>query len=269
MTQDTSVPGIPEPGPDNFDFESYLEGNSTFPVFKHTSYLDQKSGAELGRVYEELEELVGKLDEVEKQVRKRTETSANSFVDPVLDSLTESRSELEERIVALSAERDELHKKIVKTGVTLVFQVKTPEELGAVTREATRQFHKENPNYKDASENDLDYITARTRYTLTSQIAHFCLEMHLSDGRVVPPPTRSGANLMLTKLIASETMRLMQSVGEGLSASRDWADKLDAGFPGGGPDMEEVGVDAPAVENLPILGSSTAHDADGEAERLV
>ena len=35
MTQDIAEPGIPEPGPDNFSFEDYLEGNSTFPVFEH------------------------------------------------------------------------------------------------------------------------------------------------------------------------------------------------------------------------------------------
>ncbi|MGH8964777.1 MAG: hypothetical protein ACRDXB_05540, partial [Actinomycetes bacterium] len=172
---------------------------------------------------------------------------------------------LEEKIDALSGRVEDLKAKIVKSGITLVFQVKTPEELGTVTREATRTFHKENPQYKDASENDLDYITARSRYTLTAQISHFCIELKLPDGRTVPPPSRSGADLLLKKLISSETMRLMESVGTGLSASRDWADKLDAGFPGGSSHLEEIGMGATAVENGEIVVRAPADNADGTA----
>lgn len=265
MTQDTTVPGNPEPGPDNFSFEDYLEGNSTFPTFEHTAYLDQKSGAELGVIYEDLESLVAKLEETEKEIRKRAETSGNAFVDSVMDGLQEQREELNKEIDRLSAKVDGLKSKIIKSGMTLVFQVKTPEELGTVTREAGRVFHKENPNYKDASENDLDYITARTRYTLTAQIAHFCIEVHLPDGRIVPPPNQKGADLLLKKLIASETMRLMESVGNGLSASRDWADKIDAGFPGGGSDVESIGVDQAAAENGEVVVRAPADHADGPA----
>jgi len=269
MTQETTVPGSPEPGPDNFSFEDYLEGHSTFPVFEHTAYLDQRSGAELGVVDEDLAALTHQLGVVEGQIRKRIESSANSFVDSVLDNLNEQREELEREIQKFSARREELRKKIIETSITLVFQVKTPEELGTVTREATRQFHKENPNFKDASENDLDYITARSRYTLTAQIAHFCIEVRLADGRVVPAPTRSGADMLLKKLIASETMRLMESVGNGLSASRDWADKIDAGFPGGSPDVEEVGVAEADPEDRPVVERAAPDDDHGSAERLV
>lgn len=265
MTQNTTVPGNPEPGPDNFSFEDYLEGKSTFPVFEHTAYLDQRSGAELGAVYEELEELVSRLTSIEAQIRKRSETSANAFVDSVRDDLNDQRADLEEQIAKLSTRRDELQKKIVESSITLVFQVKTPEELGTVTREASRQFHKENPNYKGASEDDLDYITARSRYTLTAQIAHFCIEVKLPDGRVVPPPTRHGADLLLKKLISSETMRLMESVGTGLSASRDWADKLDAGFPGGGSDVEEISMGAAPAEDGEVVVRAPADHADGAA----
>lgn len=269
MTQDTTVPGNPEPGPDNFSFEDYLEGNSTFPVFEHTSYLDQKSGAELAVVEDELEELVKQLELVDKSIRKRTETSANSFVDSVLDDYQEQHGKLEKEINDLLERRDKLRKKIYDTSVTLVFQVKTPEELGSVTREATRQFHKDNQQYKGASEDDLDYITARSRYTLTAQISHFCTEMRVPGRKdPVPPPTRQGAELMLKKLISSEMLRLMESVGNGLSASRDWADKIDAGFPGGSSDVEEVSLGPVDAEDREILGDDSADDADGGTERL-
>lgn len=269
MTQDTTVPGNPEPGPDNFSFEDYLEGNSTFPVFEHTAYLDQKSGAELATVEDELEELVKQLEQVGKSIRKRTETSANSFVDSVLDGYQEEQEKLESEVKSLLERRDSLRKKIFETSVTLVFQVKTPEELGSVTREATRQFHKDNQQYKGASEDDLDYITARSRYTLTAQISHFCIEMRVPGRKQpVPPPTRQGAELLLRKLISSEMLRLMESVGTGLSASRDWADKIDAGFPGGGADVEEVRLGPVDGEDRESLGNDSDDDADGGTERL-
>jgi DNA-binding transcriptional MerR regulator len=269
MTQDTTVPGIPEPGPDNFSFEDYLEGQSTFPVFEHTAYLDQKSGAELGVVLDELEAFIDQHSQVETKIRKRTETTTNSFVDSVMDDLLEQRDSLDSKIKDLTEQHDRLQEKIIKSGLTLVFQVKTPEELGTITREATRRFHKDNPGFKGVSEDDLDYITARSRFTLTAQIAHFCTEIKLPDGRTVPPPTQNGADLLLRKLISSEMMRLMESVGTGLSASRDWADKLDAGFPGRGPDVEEVGVAEAAPEDRQIVGGTPSDDADGRDDKLV
>lgn len=269
MAQESTEPGIPEPGPDNFSFEDYLEGQSTFPVFEHTAYLDQKSGAELGVVLDELEALIDQQDLVEKQIRKRTETTTNSFVDSVMDDLLEQRDALDKKIKSLTEQHDELQTKIIKSGITLVFQVKTPEELGTVTREATRQFHKAHPQFKGVSEDDLDYITARSRYTLTAQIAHFCTEVKLPDGRSVPPPTQNGADLLLKKLISSEMMRLMESVGTGLSASRDWADKLDAGFPGGSTDVEEVSVAEAAPEDRQIMGGAPSDDGDRGTVGLV
>jgi chaperonin cofactor prefoldin len=269
MPEDITEPGNPEPGPESFNFEDYLEGKATFPVFEHTAYLDQRSGAELGTVLDDLEALAQQHDVVEKLIRKRSETSANSFVDSVMDDFQEQRETLESEIKVLASTRDELQNKIVKSGITLAFQVKTPEELGSVTREATRQFHKDNPHFKGINEDDLDYITARSRYTLAAQISHFCTEMRLPDGRVVPSPTRAGADSLLKKLISSEMMRLMESVGTGLSASRDWADKIDAGFPGGGADVEEVVLGTPPSENSEVVGGSASDDADRQVDGLV
>lgn len=265
MTQDTTVPGSPEPGPDNFSFEDYLENKSTFPVFEHTVYLDQKSGAELGALYEEMEEIVGQLEAVEKQIKSHNQNAGNSFVDSALDNLLGQKEDLESQISKMDAKCDELRDEIVKSGVTLVFQVKTPEELGTVSRAATRQFHKENPQFKESNEKDLDYITAISRYSVTAQIAHFCTEMKLADGRKVPPPTRSGADLMLKKLIASENMRLMEAMGTGLGASVEWADKLDAGFPGRSADVEEIGMGQTPAESSEIVVSAPADHADGSA----
>lgn len=268
MTQDIAEPGIPEPGPDTFDFDDYLEGKSTFPTFKHTAYLDQEAGSKLGVVLDELEALVERQTQTERRIKTRTEESSNAFVDPLLDELMEEREEISALITEALAQRDELNKTIVDSALTLIFQVKTAEELGTVTREATRKFRKENPQYKNADENDLDYLTARSRYTVTAQIAHFCTEMLDAKGRKAPAPTQQQADSLLTRLISSEMMRLMESVGTGLSASRDWAAKIDAGFPGGGSDVEDLSLDQVIAEDGESLERATTDDADGGGDDL-
>lgn len=265
MTQDVTVPGNPEPGPDNFSFEDYIEGKSTFPKFNHTAYLNQEAGAEYAALLEEVDLVIAEQAELDKRIAARTASSSNSFVDATLDGLREEREALDERVVKLEAESKVLKQKIRDDSITLVFQVKTPEELGTVTREATRQFHKENQHFKNATEEDLDYMTARSRYMLTAQISHFCLRVILPDGSEKPPPNRRGAELLLSKLISSEMMRLMTSIGQGLGGSQDWADKLDAGFPGGSPDMEDVSLDSYSPEVGEVVGASSADHADRDA----
>lgn len=265
MTQDVTVPGNPEPGPDNFNFEDYIEGKSTFPKFNHTAYLNQEAGAEYAALLEEVNLVIAEQGDLDKRIAARTASSSNSFVDATLDGLREERDALDERLLKLEAESKTLKQKIRDDSITLVFQVKTPEELGTVTREATRQFHKENQHFKNATEDDLDYMTARSRYMLTAQISHFCLKVILPDGSEKPPPNRRGAELLLSKLISSEMMRLMMRIGEGLGGSQDWADKLDAGFPGGSPGVEDVSLDSYVPESGEVVGAPPADHADGGA----
>lgn len=261
------VPGVPEPGPENFDFEAWLEGEATFPEFEHTAFLDQKSGVELARVEEEIEELVSEQSDLEKRIETRRQEASGAFVDMLLDSMLSEHESLTKHLEMLLKKREELREKIKKSAVTLYFQVKTPEELGTVTREATRQFHAEmGEKFAKASENDMDMVTARSRYTLTAQIAHFCTGMTLHrTGAHVPPPTRQGADSLLRKLISSEVMRLMESIGTGLSASQEWADKIDAGFPGRSADVEDVRLDQDGTEDSKVVGPAPAHHADREA----
>lgn len=268
MTEQNTEPGYPEPGPDTFSFEDYLDGVSTFPVFDHTAYLDQRSGAELGKVLDGIEELIDRQTVLDKQIEARTQRPSNSFVDNGLEDMTEEREALDKQLADLLAQRDELTEKIKKSAIVLTFQVKTPEELGTITREAQREFYKVNRQFKNVPEDDLDHITARSRFMLVAQITHFCSGMTLADGREVPPPTREGANKFLGSLISSEMMRLMESVGTGLSASQEWANKLDAGFPGGSADVEDVRMGPDSIEDGSVLESSADDDADGPAFRM-
>lgn len=269
MTEQNSASGSPEPGPDTFNFEDYLEGVSTFPVFDHVAYLDQRSGAELGRVLDEVEEIAERMAALDKQIEAHVQKSSNAFVDSNLDDMRDEYEKLDQRMATLVEQRDQLTEKIKKSAITLNFQVKTPEELGTVSREAQRNFYKECKHFKGVPEDDLDHITARSRFMLVAQIVHFCTGMVLPDGREVPPPSRTGADKFLGSLISSEMMRLMESVGTGLSASQEWAVQLDAGFPGGSPDVEIVSLDSYGTEGGEVVVRSADDDADRRDDGLV
>lgn len=268
MTQDTVGAGIPEPGPDNFDFQAWLSDTASFPEFDHTVYVDQKSGAELARVIDQIEIVTLEAEHIAKQVEERRKAGSGSFVDPVLDDLLRQHEEAASEAQALIERKRELNANILASAVTLSFQARTPEELGTITREATRNFHRENQQFANASDDNLDYVTLRTRYTLTAQLAHFCTGMEVR-GRKLPPPSQTDADALLRRLITSETMRLMEKIGTELSAARDWTDKIDAGFPGGGADLEDRVVDQAGAEGGPVVGGSPDGDADRRDVGLV
>lgn len=268
MTQDIAGAGIPEPGPGNFDFQAWLSDTASFPEFSHTVYVDQKSGAELARVIDQIEVVTLEAEHIAKQVEERRKQGSSSFVDPVLDDLLRQHEEAASELQGLIEQRGELNSRILASAVTLSFQARTPEELGTVTREATRNFHKENQQFANATDDNLDYVTLRTRYTLTSQLAHFCTGMTVK-GRELPPPSQADADALLRRLITSEMMRLMEKIGSELSAARDWTDKIDAGFPGGSADLEDRGMDQAGAEGGAVLGRSADGDAHRGDDRLV
>lgn len=266
MTQDIAEPGSPEPGPDTFDFEAWLDEKSTFPVFDHIAYVDQKSGAKLAALYDEVEELVAEQGALDKQIQQRNQDNSISFVDMQLDRMLADRERIDERLTELMDQRDGLQTAIKESAITLTFQVKTPEELGTVTREATREFHKSNKQWANGGkEDDADYVTARMRHLLVAQVVHFCTGMKLSTGREVAPPTKAGAEKLLRLLISSELVRFMESIATGLSASQEWADKLDAGFPGGSADVENVELDQDGAQGGEVVGAAPDDNADRQA----
>ena len=268
MSEDIMESGSPVPGPDTFDFDDYISDASTFPEFEHTAYLNQKAGAELADVLDEIESSIEELAVIGSKIENRQKQSAGSFVDPTMDDLVEQRDELNERLEILIGRKKELTEAIKSKSLTLYFQVKTPDELGSVIRDATRQFHKDNPQFKNATDDNVDYMNARIRATLIAQIVHFCTGMKRPDGRTAPPPNAVQANRLMDSLISSEVLRLMESVSTGLSASRNWAEQLDAGFPGGSDDVEGERVDSDGSEDGEGVGSSPVDHSDRPGDGL-
>lgn len=270
MTQNIAEPGNPEPGPDSFDFDKWLSDEHSFPVFDHTIYLDQRSGVRLADLCDERDELIGNLTRLDEEIEERRTSGASSLVDPEMDKLLERRESLAREGARLQKLEKELQERIRRSGVTLYFEVKTPEELGAITRQADRKFLEENPQHQRSEDGDLDYVTARTRNSLAAQISHFCVGVENSKGDRIDGLTHEQADRLLRKLIAPEMMRLMEKMGTKLSAMQEWADKVnDAGFPGRGTDVVEVGARQDGAEVGESLGGSAAHDAARQGTGLV
>ena len=98
--------------------------------------------------------------------------------------------------------------------------------------EAVRRFRKENPQFKNADENDLDYLTAKSRYTMT------LLKIRTSASGMRSWPARghgASAEPGAGRQAAAEADLLGDDAAHELgrqrpSASQDWADKIDDGF---------------------------------------
>lgn len=234
------------PSPDTFDFEEYISGTSTFPEFTHTAYLDQASGMALVKAADRYEELASRAKEIQRRQRILNETVTRSLVDEDMDELTEELTGLEAQLAELETEIAELEEKVKQSGISLTFQVGTAEKLGSVVRAAEKEFVKKNGR---GSNDDLDYITRKGKHILCAQLVAYCTQVTLPDGREIDPPDRYGFVHLIDRLIASESTRLMTALNEYLDSSVTWADRIDAGFPGGSADVARVPVGGAGSED--------------------
>lgn len=212
------------PGPDTFNFEDYVVGKSTFPTFKHTVYLDQEAGARL-------QDLIDESGDLEAKIKKYENDRSDRLGLSMVDDSTIDVSEVYDRLKAVSEEMKELEKEIKSTGLTLVFQVSTVDKLTTVVREAEKAFIKKHGRGAD---DDISHMSLKSRYILMAQLKAYCIKVISSEGIESKPPSEQGFGVLLDRLISSESVRLLQSLNKGLDSGTTWAEKVDAGFPGGG-----------------------------------
>lgn len=261
MTQDSTTGA--EPGgsnPDEFDFASYITGNSTFPTFTHRLYLNQEAGIKLNRAADEYDGLVKRVQEISRVQERASESAARSLVDEASEQLAEELEKAEARLGVLGPVIDRLTEEIRKTALVLHFQTGTAQKLGAVVQQAEKEFHKKNGRKDDSN---IEYITAKSQYILASQLAHYCTKLELADGTERDVPSHKDFEVLLSNLISSEMVRLMTKMNEELDASSDWADRVDAGFPGGRTEQDEEPLGSARAAGGEGLDSPSAHDADG------
>lgn len=226
-----NVPGTKEtpglvPGPGTFSFEDFVVGKSTFPKFRHKVYLDQAAGVKLQDLIDEAENIQLKIKRYESS-RDLENRSGLSMVD---DSGMDI-SDLNDRLKAIEVEMVEVEKTIADTGLTLIFQVSTIDKLTSVVRDAEKAFTKKHGR---GNEDDINHMSMRSRFVLLAQLAAYCVGVEDAHGNTAPTPDEKGFTLLLDRMISSESVRLLQAINKGLDSATTWAERVDAGFPGGG-----------------------------------
>jgi hypothetical protein len=248
----------PIPGPDTFDFEAYISGLSTFPSFKHVAYLDQASGMALASAAEEYEALAKRGREILRRQRAIGEVSVRSLVDQEEDELASELAEIQEKTSRLEEQISSLEERVKKSAMTFSFQVGTPDKLNSIIRRAQRESVERYRSIADEDERD----ALIQRHVMAAQLAEFCTEVVLPDGPVHGPPSVDGFHKLFDSLIASEAIRLMNAHTKHLDSSTSWADRLDAGFPGGVPHVAEESVGSPSDPDRKSLGGAPADATD-------
>lgn len=265
----------PVPGPDNFSFDAYISGKSTFPEFSHTVYLDQASGIELAEAIEEYETTVKEIEALREKQRVLVEAGGLSLADDKLSDISDAVSAADLDIERLDRSISELTEKIKETGVCLHFEAGTPQKFSKVLRKADKAYTKA---HGAIDESDVEHITGRTRNILVHQLSSYCIgwetpsEKEENDRlekeakekgekfkRVLrDAPSQESFGAMLDSLIGSETMRLLTALNKGLDASAEWASRIDAGFPGGGSDLGAGSLGGAGSENSSVMGGPAA-----------
>lgn len=253
----------PVPGPDTFSFDDYISGKSTFPEFSHTVYLDQATGIDLANAVDEYDALAKRGHGILRRQGAMAEMARASLVDDEVEKMAEELDDIESRTGELEKTIKSLEDKVKESGLTLVFQVGTAHKLGKVIRRAEREYNK---RHGKGSDEDVEYVTGKGRHVLIAQLVAYCTKIVLPDGTEQKPPGEEGFGKLLDSLISSESVRLLVALNKSLDSSGKWAERVDAGFPGGGTDMGEVPLGGAGAENGTGLVSTPADDSDGEEE---
>lgn len=246
-------------GPDDFDFTSYIAGVSSFPEFDHTVYLDQANGIALNDAAEEYDRLAQRGNDILKAQEHAANSVARALVDTEAEELSDELDSIRERTAALEPVIKKLEDKVRLSAVTLHFQTGTAHKLGQVVQVAEKEFHKKHGR---KNENDIEYITAKSKHILAAQLAAFCTRISLPDGREKDAPTPQGFDALLDKLIASESVRLMTKLNKKLDSSGEWADRIDAGFPGRRAEQAEEPLGGAGSADGPELDAPSDDAAD-------
>ena len=265
MSVQETVPASGGAGPAAFDFNAYINGTAKFPTFEHTVYLDQESGAKLHVLREEYDKLGDRGREILRIQSAASDSSSRSFVDEEAEALADELEQIEERTAVLAPQINELRRAVQSTALRLCFQSGTAEKFGSVIRQAEREFHKKRGRKDDA---DLEYLTAKSKAVLAAQLGAYCTGIILSDGTEQETPDAQGFINLLDKLIASEAVRLMDTLTTNLDGNREWADEIDAGFPGGRDDAPGEYLGDSGVADLPVVEFAAPDAPDGGGAEL-
>lgn len=252
----------PVPGPNTFNFNDYISGISTFPEFSHTVYLDQASGIALADAAEEYDSLAKRAKTI---MRRQGLTSSASLVDDEVEQMAEELDVIEAKAKDLEKVITGLEEKVKSSGLTLTFQVGTAQKLGKVVRRAEKEYIK---RHGKGADDDPEYITGKARHVLIAQLVAYCTKITLPDGTDQKAPDEEGFSRLIDALISSESVRLLTALNRSLDSSGKWAERVDAGFPGGSADVGDGPVGDLRTEDRQELGNTPTNDLPGKKDEL-
>lgn len=261
---DQKTSGFGAPGPDNFDLDAYITGVASFPKFKHTLYLDQKTGIELNAVYEEKDASEKMIRDLKELRDKGAEAGTMGLADNRYAELTERIEEEEAEVSKAEARIKELEQVIISRGLTLHFQVGNASKLSSVVRKAERTYEKK---HGKNNPEDIEYVTGKTRVVLLAQLDAYCIGTSIptdpvdKEGEPVslrPAPSEAQMEKIVDGLISSELVRLMIGVNKGLENSSQWSERIDAGFPGGSAHVGDESLGGSGTEDGAFLGGAAS-----------
>jgi len=260
MSKDDETPKVPGKG--TFSFKDYLAGKSTFPVIKHTIYLNQDAGFQLLGLQEEYTKLAERGKTLQGIQEQAASSGAMSLVDSDFEKQAAELQDIIERTDAIAAEMQELQDEYLASGLTIHFQAGAPQKLVKTMAKAEKEFKK--LHGPDPDEPDMEYITTKGAFVVAEQLAKYTVKMVDAEGTEIPVPTRDEFLELLDNLIPAESNNLINKVREATDASVTWASQIDAGFPGRGTDLGGLALGGARPENSTLVGAAATDSSDRE-----
>ena len=266
MSKNDEKPKVPGKG--TFNFKDYIAGKSTFPLIKHTVYLNQAAGFELLRLQEEYTQLAERGKMLQGIQEQASSSGSMSLVDSAFEKQMEELQSIIERTDAIDEQMQELQKEYLESGMTIHFRAGAPQKLVKTLTKAEKEYKR--LNGPEPEESDLEYIALKGAFVVAAQLADYTIAVYdakegeeSDDNKWPVVPTRDEFLELMENLIPAESNALINKVREATDASVSWASQIDAGFPGRGADLGRLPLGGPRSENRPVLDLAPVDAVDG------
>lgn len=227
------VEAVGTPNRDTFDLDVFIDERSTFPIIEHIVYLDQNSGYRLAELGEEIENLEGTARSLQQRAREEREDSvlAMGEMTPAERALENVKDNLE----ILRSHYVQLEQTVRESALLLELQCEDYSSLGAIQENAVKEFRAKHSIPVSQAEDEMpDQLKEKqARFIMASYMAALCIRITRHDGVCQPAPISPATiEKLQSRLAPNEVRRLDKAFRSVFDVSKQWAESIDAGFPG-------------------------------------
>lgn len=232
---------VPGPSEENFSLADWAEGVATYPVVLHTVFFDQDGGIQLDAVQKRIAEIETDL-EVSKDAGKENPGS-KTLVE--VGTIAARNARLTKELKALKRDEKALTERVLDSAMTFELKSSEPMSQNKQTDGMLRQLAKERYGIDiPQGDNGIQEFLESTEdnHLATDVMGLYDLaRLHVMVSRLVVRKTGAARNgpieveeleKLLALLATSERIRLTTALISTINLSGEWAEKLDAGFPG-------------------------------------